>query len=350
MFFYKKTFFSVKNSHHKTDKKNMLKTLIHFLHSFWKPLKRKPLQKGQAVVEYVLLLVVVLFIIIGLRESFFKPFNDWTTNLYGSNGYFSCFLQSATLIGMPSPCNPFPTPQIQDRFGNFNTSSYTPSPYDPPPPYIPPPYIPPPYTPPTTTNNPPYIPPSPPNSGGEGSSWGNSRSSDNKPNGALASNSSDLGRSSKFPVSSSRSYLQDDYLSKGNNKKQKRKFTSRNKKKRKGNSLDPPEYIFIEEGNGGRQQRRKSLFFQVNSVEEEEENSKALIATTDSSKENMKNKKDQKTNFIKKRTQTTLASEKEKPITFGAFVKYIFIFIIIATILVFITMQMKQVYENIKAA
>ena len=309
--------------------------------------RKKRSKKGQATVEYVLLLVTALFILIGLRDSIFTPFNEWSKELYHpTDGYFACTLQSATLIGMPSPCGTMPSPDIQNKFGssngftpsssNLGQSSSSKGP---------------------KTNNPnggsndpnsqSKVASSNEEDGGDDddseSSWGEGAVAGSEAGGGT---SGDLGSSSSFPAKAS-------FRSKNSRGKRGRRISSK-RKSGIGNDLssDAPEYIFIDEQRKSKKRKRRRAFtFQVGSSKEveQEKEEKSNISNKTFGDKRLR-KKNEKVSFEKKKPQVSHELKEEKPMNFGRWIKYILIITIVVIILTFIALQMKQVYDNLKAS
>ena len=316
----------------------MLKRWTHSI--FVKGFKKKSLRKGQAIVEYTLVLVVTLFIVAGLRDSLFRPFNQWTNELYAQDGYFSCFLQSATLIGMPNPCGDFGQNQIQDSLNQNNFHSSSGGSYD------------------------------GGSSGGNSSNLyegsnpnGNPNHSNDSPGASESSwatgairpseedSGSDLGRSSSSSSAYSPQNSAESPLLSSNNEKRfknqkSRKF--RNKKRRRGSA--PPEYIFIDERTGSSGLGSRRFNFRINSEQEEqreETERDTFIAQSSIKKERMK--QEQKMKFKRSVPNPSLTPLENEPLSFGSYFKYFLIFIIVLTIIIFTALQIKQVHENLKA-
>ena len=295
-------------------------------------------KRGQATVEYVLLLVIALFILIGLRDSLFKPFDKWSNDLYRPDGYFACFLQSATLIGMPSPCGKQPELDItaSSSISGFTPSSSTSSSLGG-----------------SQTNG-------RPNNGqtdldNQNKTADNSGEKDEKSesswgdNAVQSSGSQDLGSTSRFPVSASFN------LKNSNRKGSSRKQINRKKKSGIGNDLssDAPEYIFVYEQNQSKKSKRRKRAFSFQSqssknIENDQEGASSAVKKTVA--QNKLRRKNHKVSFEKKKSQTNAEIKEEKPMNFGKWIKYILIGLIVAVILTFITLQTKQVYDNLKAS
>lgn len=63
--------------------------------------------RGQAIIEYILILIVGVFIVLGLSAQFSEPFGDFIDELFSSSGgYYACLFETASLPGNPHPdCN-----------------------------------------------------------------------------------------------------------------------------------------------------------------------------------------------------------------------------------------------------
>ena len=76
--------------------------------------------KGQAIVEYVLILTVVVVVMGGLLLKLNKGLRDWGKSILGNQGYIACLMQTGTLPGMAhSSCS------IKNLNVNFSSSSST---------------------------------------------------------------------------------------------------------------------------------------------------------------------------------------------------------------------------------
>ncbi len=60
---------------------------------------------GQATVEYILLIVIVLALILGPLKQFSQFFNAYIDALFGSGQYFACLLETGELGGQSSDAN-----------------------------------------------------------------------------------------------------------------------------------------------------------------------------------------------------------------------------------------------------
>ena len=87
-----------------------------------KALRKK---RGQAVIEYTLLLVVGVGIAVGLKNQFMEPFKDYTESLFGE--YYVCLMETAVLPGMNTSCPPAaftPGPAADSTANNPASESY----------------------------------------------------------------------------------------------------------------------------------------------------------------------------------------------------------------------------------
>ena len=76
--------------------------------------------KGQAIVEYVLILTVVVVVMGGLLLKLNKGLRDWGKSILGNQGYIACLMQTGTLPGKAhSSCS------IKNWNVNFSSSSST---------------------------------------------------------------------------------------------------------------------------------------------------------------------------------------------------------------------------------
>lgn len=66
--------------------------------SFEVPVLKKLSQKGQGVVEYILLVVIIISFALAISARLFKPFNDWAKNYIGD--YIYCLLDQGELPGL----------------------------------------------------------------------------------------------------------------------------------------------------------------------------------------------------------------------------------------------------------
>ncbi len=62
------------------------------------PLENQKSQSGQAIVEYVLLLAISVALILGFANQFYRPFGNWVQNQMGP--YLECLLDVGELPGM----------------------------------------------------------------------------------------------------------------------------------------------------------------------------------------------------------------------------------------------------------
>ena len=87
-------------------------------------------KRGQAVIEYTLLLVVGVGIAWGLKKQFMDHFNNYTQGLFDS--YYVCLMETAVLPGMAASCSPAtfepgaPSGSGSSNNSNRNTSSSSP--------------------------------------------------------------------------------------------------------------------------------------------------------------------------------------------------------------------------------
>lgn len=63
-------------------------------------LEKQKSQSGQALVEYVLLLVIAIALVLGLANQFYKPFGNWVQNQMGP--YLECLLDVGELPALGS--------------------------------------------------------------------------------------------------------------------------------------------------------------------------------------------------------------------------------------------------------
>ncbi|MDE0119484.1 MAG: hypothetical protein OXM55_05700 [Bdellovibrionales bacterium] len=61
--------------------------------------KGRKKNKGQAIIEYVLILTVVVVVMGGMLLKFNKAFKDWAKSILGNQGYIACLMQTGTLPG-----------------------------------------------------------------------------------------------------------------------------------------------------------------------------------------------------------------------------------------------------------
>ncbi len=82
-------------------------------------------KKGQALVEYVLILTVIVFVFTVLMLKFMgkdQGIHTWANSIVGTDGYIACLLQTATL-----PYRPHPDCWVDRIQANFSTTTPTPS-------------------------------------------------------------------------------------------------------------------------------------------------------------------------------------------------------------------------------
>lgn len=63
--------------------------------TFQVPVLKKLNQKGQGIVEYILLIVIIIAIALAISARLFKPFNEWAKNYIGD--YIYCLLDEGEL-------------------------------------------------------------------------------------------------------------------------------------------------------------------------------------------------------------------------------------------------------------
>ena len=338
----------------------------------------KNLRKGQATVEYVLLLVVLVFIVIGLKEVLFKPFNDEFMPLYKE--YYVCFMETAALPGIKS-CTPRPTWDQSahtwpaggstsggwtpgNTSGGWNPGSTSGG-----------------WNPGSTSGG--WNPGSTTggwNPGNTTGGWnpGSTTGGWNPGNttggwGEYSNNDASTGASKtpkdSFPVSgkgknnkffnssnnnnqflaqSSSEDLNDDLNRDRKKKKNRRKFKVKRKKDNNSTLTSARGDRFNQRSSQGDRFLMSGRAYDFEEAEEEKRQT-AIAVSTD--KSNKKSGSEKKATFVvdNKRKQQTQIEDTE-PITFGRFMKYIFIGLLILGILFFIGSQLMQVNENLKAS
>jgi len=80
--------------------------------------------KGQAVIEYILILTVAVVILGGLLLRFNKAFQEFGESLVGAEGYYACLLQTGKLPGQSTNCSKEKKDFDPDlNIGNKNSSA-----------------------------------------------------------------------------------------------------------------------------------------------------------------------------------------------------------------------------------
>ena len=316
--------------------------------------------KGQATIEYILLLIFGVVIVLGFSAQISEPFKNFIDGLFSSdNGYYSCLFETASLPGNTSNCN-FNQFQPGSASWGLNLSGSSPS-------------ISSSTTPPTSSSpslststlspGPNYtpIPSSQTNSSFSSSSssfspsaqdWGNPNSgfTGNRTGGSssggsqsfLANNNSNSNRFSRQGNSSAVSNS-DRFISDRNKSKNKKK----NKKKRA--TLTPVRGSFGSDSSG----RGNRGFISQGGLSQAQKNqqSRQVPFSTGSIKKSSNTRDPQKTTFVMNDPpKKTKEMEDGEPLTFGKFIKYIMLGILLLVILFFIGNKAMEVSENLKAA
>ncbi len=371
----------------------------------------KPSKKGQATVEYILLLVTLVFIAMGLKATFFEPFEALVGDY---NERYICYLEYAALPGMPvgggcrtplvlnpgvwpvsgtpsgglTARNPSNTPSGGTFGGGPNSSGLT------------------------TGNTGGGTPSGGPggrgpngqplgggtpgggsnssglttgNTGGGtpgggpgGGAYDSSYTTGGSPWGEYPDNSSSSGVSNtpedSFPISGgegedkdknkdkqsfsspnnnqflvqSSANSEDDSLEKRKKKKNKKRFKVKRKKKDSSTLTSTRGGRFGQ----GSSQGDRFLMSGRSQFEDEDENEKRQTAIAVSAdKSNQRNNSEKKAEFMmNNKNKQEVQIEDNEPLTFGKFMKYIFIALLILGVLFFIGSQLLQVNENLKAS
>ena len=328
--------------------------------------KITPLNKGQAIIEMILMLVVSVLLATGLLRQFSEPFREFIDGLFSEDGYYVCLFQIASLPGSPDSrycpypqlgdgdtswasgissggnfsgggnnflgsSNSFPTTQTNSNSNNFSSNSFS-----------------------NNNNNSSSFNNSTsptindwgnPNSGFTGTplnldGGGSSRflaGNNNRMGGAGGNNSGLFGDSN---LSSNRFEDSENKGGLNRNQKKKSKFKSKLTSAQSGG------------GGFGSSRRGKYIisFGRLSSEQQEMQNRGGLI-TPSSAQKSPNNQRDEKKTFsMNPQIKAQEIEEEDEPFTFGKFIKYIMLGAIILVILFFIGSQTLSISENLKAS
>ena len=323
------------------------------------------LNKGQAIIETILMLVISVLLATGLLRQFSEPFREFIDGLFSEDGYYACLFQTASLPGSPN-CS---YPQLQDgdtswasggssSSGNFSGGGGN--------------FLGPSNSFPATqtnqntnqnTNN--FSSNSNPSSNNNSSSFNNSTSPTmndwGNPNSGFTGTPLNLdgGGSSRFlagdndRMGGNKSGLFGDSNLSSNRfeDSENRGGLNRNQKKK---SKFKSKLTSAQSGRGGFFSSRRGKYIissgRLSSEQQEMQNRGGLI-TPSSAQKSPNNQGDEKKTFtMNPQIKAQEIEEEDEPFTFGKFIKYIMLGAIILVILFFIGSQTLSISENLKAS
>ena len=325
--------------------------------------KITPLNKGQAVIEAILMLVISVLLATGLLRQFSEPFREFIDGLFSEDGYYACLFQTASLPGSPycsypqlrdgdaswasggggssgdftsgggnflGSSNSFPADSTNfgsnDFSSNNSFSNNNPSSWD------------------SNSTSPTINDWGNPNSGFTGTpldldGGGSSRFLAGNSNrmGAGGNNSGLFGDSN---LSSNR--FEDSENSGGFNRNQKRKSKFKSK------------LTSAQNGGGGFFSSRRGKYIissgRLSSEQQEMQNRGDLITPSSAQKSSNNHGDEKKTFAMNPQIKAQEIEEDDEPFTFGKFIKYVMLGAVILVILFFIGSQTLSISENLKAS
>ena len=333
------------------------------MESFFKNLKY---QKGQAIVEYTLLLVVIVIIATGFMVQFSKPFQEWASAEVFKK-YYACRFESAQVFdeNFDSACT-YPPFELKDydwpnSAGGGGGGGYNPSPGSPPgggggsppgggggnPPGGGNPYGP--GLNPNHPNNPyssqnPYTGYSSSNDPywGKNTSQGKGGGSGSGDDTFLAGSSSKSSPRNTFAARSKNLDLLNQDKNK-NSSLRKKRFKSKKKKKFS-------ELTSAGEGSGGSSSGSRGIISvgKIDGDRESEEQARSAPIPAGVEKSARSIDSTEKSFIMEQKKKTAVQEEKAEPLRFGKFMRYFLIILLIAGILFFAVSQLMQINENLK--
>ena len=318
--------------------------------------KRKaPNNKGQALVEYVLILTVVVVVMGGLLLKLNKGFERWGKSIIGTDGYIACLMQTGRLPGQSTTHLSNPCASISNiDFSYQGTSS---------------------------------------GSSGSGSSSSGGSSSSSSSSSSSGGSSSSSGGGGENPDGKDTSHTSSDSSSSQDNTGSSNKKNRRSKKSKRGSSDSSGQYISVNDSNmldddlnkknnnagetGRRLSRRKkkkmgfrdgltasnskpghsgrrfravgSYGYMLSDQEEQERRNIPISLSGEGSKKQNPLQKEKRSHLIKKENLKSSGDEaKITPWSFGNVFRIVLIILIIGVVLFLIISQTTQVKKSMK--
>lgn len=267
-------------------------------------------KKGQALTEYLMVLIVGVALVSMVKTQFTEPFSQFSTALYGEDGYYTCILEVAALHDLGTrDCD---KPQFSSEGGDdsFKESTYSSTP------------------------------------------WDSQSYSSSHPSFESSTTTSDSyattgnGTGTSFQASGSSSSLF------GENTKNSRKKKTLVKKRNKNQGVDTTDELtaitqsHLTQGHSSKKQKKNRFQAKVSRDKESSKDFANIIGSTKTNR-SINSNKTPRLIPVDKRPPSKPA-EASKSLTFGKFIQYLMIICLILAILLFFFMQFRQIRENLK--
>ncbi len=263
-------------------------------------------ERGQAVVEYTLVLIVTIAILLGLMQALFKPFGEFVSNYMGK--YTACLLEYGELpsMGSDTPTEPDEDSECNKRFEAVTLANGR-----------------------------------PPSSGGSGSTTSSNGKKTTTPTPQTASSSTTAGSASRGGSSNIN-------------------FNRRPSGGVEGGSRKNAKVIQITLENGGAGSFYRNSRGERWTVNSQKSRAIGLTGLTEAEKKELEKKADGSGNILATGATVNLPKKKlaikppppkevveqDKPFTLGNFIRYLFIAALVIALVIFIGGQALQMSKS----